>query len=198
MSRKEALDSIASEIVVCPKCRLSKSRKKAVPGEGSPESAVMLVGEGPGRNEDLQGRPFVGQAGKFLNELLAEAGLTRERVFICNVVRCRPPNNREPLPDEIETCTPYLDRQIKVVQPRLIVTLGKHSTSHFFSKLSLSFRGITKAHGKAKDVSFLGLGLTLFPTLHPAAGLYSAEYKRFLTHDFQQLKGTLEKHRILG
>ena len=183
---------------MCPRCRLSKSRKKAVPGEGSDTSAVMLVGEGPGRNEDLQGRPFVGQAGKLLDELLTMAGLMRDNVFICNVVRCRPPNNRDPLPDEIKTCTPYLERQIDVIRPKLIVTLGKHSTAYFFSKTSLPFKGITSAHGKAKDVSFLDLSLTLFPTLHPAAGLYSAEYKRLLIRDFQQLREILKGHGVLG
>jgi DNA polymerase len=192
LSRREALDSIASEIVVCPKCRLSKSRKKAVPGEGSDTGTVMFVGEGPGRNEDLQGRPFVGQAGRLLDELLTMAGLIRSDVFICNVVRCRPPNNRDPLPDEIETCTPYLERQINVIRPKLIVTLGRHSTEYFFLKTSLPFKGITRATGKARDVTFLSLSLTVFPTLHPAAGIYSAEYKRLLIRDFRRLKEILE------
>ena len=188
MSVKEFLEAIAAEIKVCPRCRLSETRTKAVPGEGSLESKIMLVGEGPGRNENLEGRPFVGQAGKFLNTLLLEADLRRENVFICNVVRCRPPENRDPLPDEIETCTPYLNRQIALIEPKLIVTLGKHSTEYMFSKAKLPFKNITDAHGRLCKTKLWGMQITFFPTFHPAAALYNGEYKKRLVEDFQLLR----------
>ena len=188
LSRIELLDAISSEIVVCTKCRLHKSRRKAVPGEGSPNSQIMFIGEGPGRNEDVEGRPFVGQAGKFLDTLISSAGLVREHTFICNIVRCRPLRNREPRPDEIQVCTPYLERQIKVIQPRVIVTLGKCSTAHIFSKINLPFNSITQAHGKVYERTVLGMPVTIFPTFHPAAALYSVKYKEQLVEDFQVMK----------
>jgi DNA polymerase len=154
----------------------------------------MFIGEGPGRTEDLEGRPFVGQAGKFLNELLSEAGLLREKVFICNIVRCRPPRNRDPKPDEVQACTPYLDRQLRAIQPRFIVTLGNHSTAYIFSKTSLSFQNITKVHGKSREVTLLNQKVIVFPTFHPAAALYSAKYKELLEQDFALLKHKLEGH----
>jgi len=199
LSGRELLDTIASEIVVCTKCGLHKSRKKAVPGEGSPHSQIMFIGEGPGRSEDAEGRPFVGQAGKFLDTLISDIGLVREQTFICNVVRCRPPRNREPRPDEVETCTPYLERQINAIQPRVIVTLGKCSTAHIFSKINLPFNSITQAHGKALDRTILGMQVTVFPTFHPAAALYSVKYKEQLAEDFRVLKSELfEKGLVTG
>ena len=199
MSGEELLGAIASEIVVCTMCRLHKSRKKAVPGEGSPHSQIMFIGEGPGRSEDVEGRPFVGQAGKFLDTLICGVGLAREQTFICNVVRCRPPRNREPRPDEIQACTPYLERQIKVVQPKVIVTLGKCSTADIFSKINLPFNSITQAHGKALDRTILGMQVTVFPTFHPAAALYSVKYKEQLAEDFRVLKSELfEKGLVTG
>ena len=196
LSKKEILDVIASEIVVCTKCRLHKSRTNAVPGDGDPNGKIMLVGEGPGRSEDVQGKPFVGAAGKFLNSLLDEADLPREGVYICNIVRCRPPNNRDPLPDEIETCTPYLNRQIVAIQPSFIVTLGKHSTDYLFSRAKLSFAGITNVRGRFFEIDLLNLKTTVFPTFHPAAGLYNPEYKKQLIRDFQLFGHELKKgHR---
>jgi DNA polymerase len=197
MSRKELLDTVAAEVVVCIKCPLSKTRKKAVPGEGNPESSIMFVGEAPGYWEDIKGRPFVGDAGKFLDSLISEVGFSREDVFICNVVKCRPPENREPLPNEIETCTPYLDRQIRVIQPKFIVALGKHSTACILSKAGLPFNSITQAHGKFHDASFLGLKVTIFSTFHPAAALYNPKYKEQIISDFKLLKQELEKRGII-
>jgi len=187
LSVEELLEAIAGEIMFCPRCRLSETRKKAVPGEGSARSIVMLVGEGPGRNEDIEGRPFVGQAGKFLDTLLTEAGITRDEVFICNVVRCRPPKNRDPLPDEVDTCTPYLNRQIALIKPKVIVSLGKHSTAYVFSKAKLTFDSITKARGKLHRTRLWGMQMTIFPTFHPAAALYNVEYKNQLVEDFRLL-----------
>jgi DNA polymerase len=196
LSRKEILDAIASEIVVCTKCRLSKGRKNAVPGEGSPGSQIMFIGEGPGRTEDVEGQPFVGQAGKILDTLLSDACLTRENVFICNVVRCKPPGNRTPLPDEIQACTPYMDRQMKIIQPKVIVTLGKCSTGYIFSKAKRSFSSITQVHGKFYKKTILGMQVNLFPSFHPAAALYSAKYKEQLMKDFQGLKSEVLKRQL--
>ena len=129
--RKQALDAIAAEVAVCTLCPLSKGRTKAVPGEGHPETEVVFVGEGPGFNEDRQGRPFVGRAGDLLVRLLASIGWRREDVFITNIVKCRPPDNRDPEPDEIAACAPYLQRQLEILDPALVVTLGRHSMGRF-------------------------------------------------------------------
>lgn len=188
MSGKEPLDAIAAEIAVCRKCALWKTRNTPVPGEGSSESQIMFIGEAPGYWEDLEGKPFVGSAGNFLDTLLSEAGLSRENVFIGNVLKCRPPKNRQPSSDEIRTCTPYLDRQIRVIQPKIIVTLGNHSTAYIFFKVDLPFCGITEVHGKFRETSILGMHVTIFPTFHPAAALYNGKYKELLYRDFRLLK----------
>ena len=194
MSKQELLDKIAKEIMVCRKCRLWKTRKNAVPGEGNPDAKIMFIGEAPGYWEDVKGKPFVGAAGKFLDTLISILGFSRKEVFIANVLKCRPPGNREPSPDEIKVCTPFLDRQIKVIQPSFIVTLGNYSTSYIFSKAGLSFNGITRAHGKFYETTILDLHVTVFPTFHPAAGLYSGRYKKLLEEDFQLLKAEIMKH----
>ena len=185
------MGSIATEIILCHKCELWKTRKNAVPGEGSSESQIMFIGEAPGYWEDVKGKPFVGAAGKFLDTLLSEAGLSRENVFIGNVLKCRPPRNREPSADEIKTCTPYLNRQIQVIQPRIMVTLGNHSTAYIFSKTALPFNSITRVHGKFYETSILSLNVTVFPTFHPAAALYHPKYKEQLISDFHALKNKL-------
>ena len=194
----ELLDNVATEVVVCIKCGLSNSRKKAVPGIGDPEVKILLIGEAPGASEDIQGEPFVGSAGKFLDELLAEAGLKRRQVFITNIVKCRPPENRDPTTVEIETCTPYLNRQIFILEPKFIVTLGKHSTAYIFSKANIPFNSITKAHGKTYEISIRGLEMTVFPTFHPAAALYNASYRDDLLKDFRQLGKEIQKRGILS
>ena len=158
------LRQVAAEVVVCPKCELARTRTHAVPGDGNPHARVMLIGEGPGWHEDQQGKPFVGNAGKFLNELLAKAGLKREEVFITNVVKCRPPGNRDPLPEEIAACSPYLARQIELVAPRVIVTLGNFATKHLLQ----TKEGITKLRGRTHPHPS---GATVVPTYHPAAVL---------------------------
>lgn len=196
MSKKEFLEAVAAEVVVCTKCRLSETRKNAVPGEGNSDSQIMFVGEAPGYWEDMRGRPFVGAAGKFLTVLIAELGSSRSDVFITNIVKCRPPKNREPSPDEIETCTPYLNRQLKLIQPKFIVTLGKHSTAYIFSKAKLPFTGITQAHGRFYEASILSIRVTIFPTFHPAAALYSAKYKEQITKDFKLLRNEFIQNGI--
>lgn len=193
MFKKEHLDVVASEVIVCTKCPLWKSRKNAVPGEGNTTSQIMLIGEAPGTSEDVKGEPFVGMAGKFLDELLSQAGRSREQVFITNVVKCRPPRNRQPKPLEIDTCTPYLNRQLLIIRPEFIVTLGSRSTSYAFSKAMLPFNNITQARGRAYKTTILGLELTVFPTFHPASALYNPEYKKILEHDFQLLRKKLPK-----
>lgn len=190
-SNKELLNVVAAEVVVCTKCDLWIARNKAVPGIGDPESQIMLVGEAPGRSEDTKGEPFVGSAGKFLDELLSEIGHTRSDVFITNVVKCRPPENRDPTPHEVETCTPYLNRQIGIIEPKFIITLGKHSTAYIFSRTNLPFNNITRTRGKVYEISLYGMKIAVFPTFHPAAALYSAEYKQQLVKDFQQIRSEL-------
>ena len=132
MTAEEGLAVVAQEVRACTQCKLHLSRKNAVPGEGPAEAEILFVGEGPGFHENEQGRPFVGAAGKFLEELLATIGMRREQVFICNVVKCRPPGNRDPLPEEIEACAAYLERQLQAVSPRLVVTLGRFSMGRYF------------------------------------------------------------------
>ena len=161
--REEALAQIADEIQVCTRCELHKTRTKSVPGEGPADARVMLIGEAPGWNEDQQGRPFVGAAGKFLQELLASAGMTRDEVFITNVVKSRPPGNRDPLPDEIAACAPFLERQIEVIDPDVIVTLGRFSMARWFPG-----ERISRIHGQPKRV---GRRL-IVPMYHPAAALH--------------------------
>jgi len=196
-SNKELLMVVAAEVVICIKCDLWKTRRKAVPGIGNTESKVLLIGEAPGESEDFKGEPFVGSAGKFLDELLSQIGLSRNDVFITNIVKCRPPGNRDPSPTEIETCNPYLNRQIGIIQPKLIVTLGKHSTAYLFSKTNLPFHSITQAHGKAYETSLFGMKITIFPTFHPAAALYHARYKDELLKDFQLLRSELLKRELI-
>ncbi|MEM1564205.1 MAG: uracil-DNA glycosylase [Candidatus Bathyarchaeia archaeon] len=189
--KETILEAVASEVRACKKCGLWRSRKNAVPGEGDSNAKVMLIGEAPGYREDVKGKPFVGAAGKFLDLLLAEAGLSRSKVFIGNILKCRPPGNREPAPAEIEACTPFLDRQIGAIKPKLIVTLGNYSTAYIFAKAGILFKGITEARGKFYPANVLGLAVVVFPTLHPAAGLYSAKYKQLLIEDFRLLKAKI-------
>lgn len=176
--REEALARIASEISVCTRCELHRTRTKSVPGEGPADARIMFIGEAPGWNEDQQGRTFVGAAGKFLEELLAEAGLTRGEVFITNVVKSRPPGNRDPLPDEIAACAPFLDRQIEVIDPEVIVTLGRYSMARWFPG-----ERISRIHGQAKKV---GRRL-IVPMYHPAAALHQQALKKTILEDFGRL-----------
>jgi len=181
-----SLTEIAREVRRCTKCPLHRNRKNAVPGEGSPKAEILLIGEGPGQNEDREGRPFVGEAGKFLEEMLALIGLERKDVFITNVVKCRPPNNRDPLEEEIDVCVRnYLYRQIKEIKPKLIVTLGRHSMRIFFPQI----RSISAVHGKAyKKANQVYLIL-----YHPAAALYQNSLKEQIKEDFQQIPEILKK-----
>jgi uracil-DNA glycosylase len=179
----ETLQRIAQEARTCTLCGLHKGRTRAVPGEGPADARIMLIGEGPGYHEDRQGRPFVGASGQFLDELLAIAGLTRAEVFIGNVVKCRPPQNRDPQPDEVATCTAtYLDRQIEAISPRVIVTLGRFSMGLF-----LPGERISRIHGQPRTVG----GRLIVPMLHPAAALHQPQNRPLIEADFQRLPAIL-------
>jgi len=184
MMETRMLEVIAAEIRTCPLCELARTRTRAVPGEGAERAAVMLIGEGPGFNEDQQGRPFVGAAGKLLEELLEKAGLNRKEVFITNVVKCRPPGNRDPLPDEMVACSGYLERQIDAIDPTVIVTLGRFSMSRWFPG-----EKITKIHGNPKKIG----ARTIVPMFHPAAALHQGSIKPLIEEDFSSLRKILEK-----
>jgi DNA polymerase len=185
-SAAEVLEQIASEVRVCPDCELCRGRTHAVPGKGHPQADIMLIGEAPGMNEDRTGEPFVGASGRFLSELLSAAGLEREDVFITNVVKCRPPGNRDPLPDEIEACRQYLDRQIDVINPKVIVTLGRYSMSRWFPR-----ERISRIHGDAREVD----GRMIVPMFHPAAALHQASLRSTIEADFAKLPGYVEQAR---
>ena len=173
------LDQLREQVGACHQCPLADGRTNVVFGEGDPEARVLIVGEAPGKNEDLQGRPFVGAAGKLLDDLLAVAGLTREDVFIANVLKCRPPGNRDPRPEEIELCTPYLREQTRTIDPEVIVTLGNFSTK-FILKTEV---GITRLHGHVQQAG----RFKVFPIYHPAAALYDPTKRAALEDDFATL-----------
>jgi len=182
------LEALRAEIEVCTACGLHATRTRAVPGEGDPASDLMFVGEAPGYHEDQQGRPFVGQAGKLLEQLLASIGLSREQVFIANVLKSRPPNNRDPQPDEIAACRPYLWRQIELIKPKVICTLGNHATK----LLTGNPAGITRVHGRPQPAEINGVSLYLFPIFHPAAALYTPAMLATLKEDFLKLPELLQ------
>lgn len=184
MEATEILQELASRISVCTLCPLHKGRKRAVPGEGPANAEILFIGEGPGFYENEQGRPFVGAAGKFLDELLETIHLQRRDVFITNVVKCRPPNNRDPLPEEIETCTgTYLFKQIEAINPRIIVTLGRFSMGLFLRDARIS-----SVHGKPATVN----GRLVVPMFHPAAALHQPALRSQIIDDFAKLPGIIE------
>jgi len=186
--RKQALEAIAAEVAVCTRCPLHIERIKAVPGEGHPETEVVFVGEGPGFNEDREGRPFVGAAGGLLNELLKAIGWRREEVFITNVVKCRPPGNRDPDPAEISACAPYLQRQLQVLDPSVVVTLGRHSLGTFMPGTRIS-----AVHGTTGAVDpQTGAGnATTYAMYHPAAALRQGSLKETMVVDMAGLPEVL-------
>ncbi|OGO57047.1 MAG: hypothetical protein A2V85_04430 [Chloroflexi bacterium RBG_16_72_14] len=192
--RRAALEAIASEVRSCTRCRLSESRTLAVPGEGDPDTEVVLVGEGPGFNEDREGRPFVGRAGGLLVRLLASIGWQREDVFITNVVKCRPPENRDPEPDEIAACAPYLRRQLEVLDPAVVVTLGRHSMATF-----LPGARIGQVHGTTHpaDPSTGARDALVFAMYHPAAALRTPALEHESLEDVARVPATLLRSREL-
>ena len=189
--RREELVELYREVQNCRRCPLYATRTQAVFGSGNADADLMFVGEAPGLHEDQQGRPFVGAAGKLLDNLLAEIGLEREDVFIANVLKSRPPGNRDPQPEEIEACKPYLMRQIELIEPRVICTLGNFSTK----LLTRRQDGITRVHGKPQDHVVAGLPVRIYPIYHPAAGLRSTAMLEALREDFKKLPELLEAAR---
>jgi DNA polymerase len=186
MSTEEKLNKLAQEISACTKCALHETRKKSVPGDGPANAEILFIGEGPGFHENEQGHPFVGASGKFLDQLLAQAGLTRTEVFICNVVKCRPPGNRDPLPDEITACDIHLEEQIKIINPSIIVTLGRISMNKFIPAAK-----ITAVHGQMRKVD----ERFVIPMFHPAAALHQAALKPSILADFVRLPDQLNEAR---
>jgi len=179
----EILNEVAAQVRRCENCQLHFSRKLAVPGEGPSDSELMFIGEGPGFNENEQGRPFVGQAGKFLDELLGVAGFQRQQVFIANVVKCRPPSNRDPLPEELAACAVYLDRQIEAINPPVIVTLGRFSMAKYLPSARIS-----EVHGK----TFWVHERLIVPMFHPAAALHQPSLKNSIIEDFRKLPDAIQ------
>jgi len=192
MSKRDLMGPVEFEVKACRKCGLWKRRKNAVPGEGNLDASVMFIGEAPGYWEDVKGRPFVGAAGKLLDEMLSRVGFSRGDVYITNVVKCRPPENRDPLPSEIKTCTPYLDRQIRIIKPKFIVTLGRHAASYMLPKAGFETESVTKIHGRLYEANLLDFRFFIIPTYHPAAALYNAKYRDELERDLQLLRLKLE------
>ena len=178
MSAADDLAQVAAEVNACKLCKLYKTATRGVPGEGPPDAKIMFIGEAPGFNEDRQGRPFVGAAGQFLEELLTLAGLRRQDVFIANVVKHRPPNNRDPEPDEIGACAGYMDRQIAAIDPRVIVTLGRFSMARWFPG-----ERISRIHGQPRWAD----GRLIVPMMHPAAALHQAQNRPLIENDFRRL-----------
>ena len=184
MNPEEILAQVAQEVSVCTRCELHRTRKNAVPGEGPASTEIMLIGEGPGFYENEQGRPFVGAAGKFLEELLEQAGLKRSDVWIGNVVKCRPPGNRDPQPEELASCDEYLERQIGAINPKIIITLGRFSMGKFMQDAKIS-----TVHGQVRKVG----NRFVIPMYHPAAALHQPKWRPQIMADFAKLPKQLEQ-----
>jgi DNA polymerase len=178
-----SLIAYGDQVAGCERCALARTRTQVVFGSGSPNAELMFVGEAPGFHEDKQGVPFVGAAGKLLSKLLEGIGLSRDDVYIANVLKCRPPGNRDPQPDEIEACEPHLFRQIELIQPKLVATLGNFATKLLSGKPA----GITQVHGLEQTVVLGGNEVTLYPIFHPAAALYTPRMLQVLEHDFARI-----------
>jgi uracil-DNA glycosylase len=178
----DSLQQVAIEARACRKCQLGHSRKNAVPGEGPADAQIMFIGEGPGFHEDAQGRPFVGASGHYLEELLAEIGLRREQVFIANVIKCKPPGNRDPEPAELAACRDYLDRQVALIRPSVVVTLGRFSMERYFPGQSIS-----RIHGRPKRVG----NVYYLPMFHPAAALRNPAWRQEMSKDMRQIPALL-------
>lgn len=178
------LDTLAVQIGQCTRCLLHRGRTHAVPGEGAEDAEIMFVGEGPGFHEDQQGRPFVGPAGQFLDELLESIGLTRSDVYITNVIKCRPPGNRDPLPEEVSACESYLDRQVELVQPVVLVTLGRFSMARAFPKARIS-----NVHGQPRKIN----GIVYYPMYHPAAALHRPSLRSTVESDMGRIPDVVKR-----
>jgi len=178
------LTDLYAQVRACQKCDLSKGRTNAVPGEGPEHAEIMMIGEAPGFHEDQQGRPFVGASGKFLDELLAGINLRRDQIYICNVIKCRPPQNRDPQPDEMDVCRPYLDKQIELIQPKIIITISRFAMMRWFAE-----KKISEIHGKPRKFG----NLVVLPMYHPAAALHQPSLRRVLEDDFKRVPEILKQ-----
>ncbi|MBF1024590.1 MAG: uracil-DNA glycosylase [Candidatus Nanogingivalaceae bacterium] len=190
MDKQKALDNLAAEIIkdkICPD--LAAQATQLVMGDGNTDADIVFIGEAPGKNEDLQGKPFVGAAGKFLDEMLAAAGLQRQDVYITNIVKYRPPNNRDPLPEEKRQFWPYLMRQLEVIQPKAVLTLGRHSGGGFIPNLRIS-----QDHGRPRRVRLHELEFVVIPLYHPAAALYNGSMRQTLIDDFVRSAAFVRQH----
>jgi len=183
-----ALSELNTEIALCQQCEIAKYRNKVVPGEGAEDADIMFIGEAPGWHEDQQGRPFVGPAGKYLDELLASIDLGRQQVFIANVIKCRPQGNRDPLPTEIQNCRHWLERQIEIIQPKMIVTLGRYSMAMFFPGKSIS-----KIHGTAQKRG----SVIYYAMYHPAAALHQQSLRRAIEEDMLKIPSLLARAEVI-
>jgi DNA polymerase len=188
MNKKEKLEKIAAKVKTCKKCPLYKKTHNSVPGAGDPDANIFFIGEAPGYHEDQQGVPFVGRAGSFLDKLLASIDLQRENIFITNILKHRPPNNRDPKPEEIKACTPYLKYQLLTIKPQIVVTLGRFAMNYFVPDVYIS-----KNHGRARRIKWEGLDLLLYPVYHPAAGLRRGSIKEATEKDFKKIPLIIEK-----
>jgi uracil-DNA glycosylase len=180
-------EEFKTAVLQCKKCQLATGRTNVVPGEGNERAEVMFIGEGPGKNEDLQGRPFIGAAGKFLDQMLDSVKLKREDVYIANIIKCRPPENRDPLPEEASACWPWLEKQIELIEPLIIVLLGRHSTTRFLANAVIS-----KDHGQPFRKKFGENKIIFYPCYHPAAALYNGGLRETLLKDFQKIPKIIE------
>jgi len=184
MSKKENIENLKNKIYICKKCTIHKTRNNPVFGEGDLDTSIIFIGEAPGKNEDISGKPFVGKAGKILDEMLNSIGLDRKNVYISNILKCRPPKNRNPLKSEIYRCSIYIDEQIKLINPKLIIPLGRIAISYIFKKFGIPFEKINKIHGKVYSIN----KFKIIPMYHPAAIIYNKNLKKNLLTDFKIIK----------
>jgi len=202
MNREEKnkkLEELKKEVIICQRCPLYKTRHLPVVGEGDHDAEVMFIGEAPGFNEDRTGHPFWGAAGKIFDELLASIGVKREDIYICNILKCRPPNNRNPKVEEIKACVPFLDRQIEIIQPKILCTLGNFSTKYILEKFGLSDKiaGISQLHGQVFSSQSLFGSFKIMPLYHTAVATYNPNMKPILKKDFEILKELLLQEKII-
>jgi len=194
MLKEEDIKKLMVSVENCRKCDLWKTRKKPVFGEGSMDTDILFVGEAPGYNEDLQGRPFVGKAGKILDELLESIVLQRSDIYIANILKCRPPNNRSPLKTEIDACTEHLDKQIDLIQPKIMVPMGNFACSYIFEKFGLKYDKISNVHGKLFQINTIFGNVKIIPMYHPAVATYNPDTKNTLLADFKSIKKAIERN----
>jgi DNA polymerase len=189
---EEEINILNKKIKNCKKCDLFKTKNKNVIGDGSINSKIMLIGEAPGYHEDLQGIPFVGKAGKILDELLKSIGLSRSDIYIANILKCRPPNNRNPTKKEIESCKDFLNQQIEIIKPKVIASLGNYASSFIFNKFGIKYDKISTLHGKKLSIRTLTGEVYIIPLYHPAVATYNPNYKEILLRDFKTIKQIMD------